>query len=101
MSLKRINLHTLGAAAAASASLTLMRILELPEIRRALAFPDIITRMREAVIAYSRGECDMPMPMHLAIAPVDAEVHIKSSYRRGGKYFALKKIGRASCRERV
>ena len=67
-----------------------MRILELPEIRRALAFPDIIARMRDAVIAYSRGECDMPMPMHLAIAPVDAEVHIKSSYRRGGKYFALK-----------
>jgi len=90
MSLKRINLHTLDAAAAASASLTLMRILELPEIRRTLAFPDIIARMRDAVIAYSRGECDMPMPMHLAIAPVDAEVHIKSSYRRGGKYFALK-----------
>jgi ornithine cyclodeaminase len=46
--------------------------------------------MRDAVIAFSRGECDMPMPMHLAIAPEDAEVHIKSSYRRGGKYFALK-----------
>jgi ornithine cyclodeaminase len=28
--------------------------------------------------------------MHLAIAPENAEVHIKSSYRRGGKYFALK-----------
>ena len=67
-----------------------MRILELPQIRRTLAYPDVIARMRDAVIAFSRGECDMPMPMHLAIAPEDAEVHIKSSYRRGGKYFGLK-----------
>ena len=28
--------------------------------------------------------------MHLDIAPVAGEVHIKSSYRRGGRYFALK-----------
>ena len=67
-----------------------MRILELPEIQRLLVYADIIARMREAVTAWSRGECDMPMPMHLAIAPVNAEVHIKSSYRRGGKFFALK-----------
>jgi len=46
--------------------------------------------MREALIAYSRGECDTPMPMHLDIAQACAEVHIKSSYRRGGRYFALK-----------
>src|SRR6516165_6217964 len=46
--------------------------------------------MRDALIAYSRGECDTPMPMHLDIAPESAEVHMKSSYRRGGKYFALK-----------
>jgi len=67
-----------------------MRIVELPEIRRVLAYGEIIARMRDAVTAFSRGECDMPMPMHLHIAPVNAEVHIKSSYRRGGKYFALK-----------
>lgn len=46
--------------------------------------------MRDAAIAYSRGECEMPMPMHLEIPAQDAEVHIKSSYRRGGGYFALK-----------
>ena len=50
----------------------------------------LIRRMREALIAYSKGECEMPMPMHLAIDPEQAEVHIKSSYRRGGKYYALK-----------
>src|SRR5262245_3739150 len=46
--------------------------------------------MREALIAHSRGECDTPMPMHLAIESERAEVHVKSSYRRGGKYFVLK-----------
>ena len=40
--------------------------------------------------AFRAGECDMPMPMHLDIAPERGEVHIKSSYRRGGSYFALK-----------
>src|SRR5674476_1068148 len=67
-----------------------MRIIELPQIQRVLAYREIIARMRDAVTAFSRGECDMPMPMHLQITPVNAEVHIKSSYRRGGKYFALK-----------
>jgi ornithine cyclodeaminase len=67
-----------------------MRILELAEIRSVLAYGEIITRMRDAVTAWSRGECDMPMPMHLQIEPANGEVHMKSSYRRGGKYFALK-----------
>ena len=67
-----------------------MRILELPEIRSRLVYRDIISLMRGAVIAWSRGECDMPMPMHLAIASENAEVHMKSCYRRGGRHFALK-----------
>src|ERR1700683_3810388 len=46
--------------------------------------------MREALLPQSRGECDTPMPMHLDIASERAEVHMKSSYRRGGRYFALK-----------
>src|ERR1039457_4438541 len=49
--------------------------------------------MPHPLFACSRGECNMRMPMHLAIEPVHAEVHIKSSYRRGGKYFALKMAG--------
>ena len=67
-----------------------MRILELEEIQRGLVYGEIVGRMREAVTAWSRGECDMPMPMHLGIAEAGAEVHMKASYRRGGKYFALK-----------
>src|SRR5258706_443955 len=67
-----------------------LRIIELPEIRRTLVYREIIDRMRDALIAYSAGECDTPMPMHLAIEGEQAEVHIKSSYRRGGRYFALK-----------
>lgn len=67
-----------------------MRILGPGEIRAAVADSEIIDCMRTALIAHARGECDTPMPMHLDIAPESAEVHIKSSYRRGGKYFALK-----------
>ena len=67
-----------------------MRIIDLPEIRRTLNYPEVIARMRDALIANSRGECDTPMPMHLDIRPEQGEVHIKSSYRQGGKHFALK-----------
>jgi len=67
-----------------------LQIFDLAEIRRALAYPDLIHCMRDALIAQSRGACDTPMPMHLDIAPERAEVHMKSSYRRGGRYFALK-----------
>jgi ornithine cyclodeaminase len=67
-----------------------MRILCLDEIQRALNYSQVIARMRDALIAQSRGECDTPMPMHLDIAPVRGDVHIKSSYRRGGRYFAVK-----------
>lgn len=67
-----------------------MRILSLAEIRRTIEYGAVLGRMREALVAWSRGECEMPMPMHLGIAPENAEVHIKSCYRRGGRYFALK-----------
>jgi ornithine cyclodeaminase len=67
-----------------------MEAIPLAEIQRALDYRAVIARMREAIAAYRAGECDMPMPMHLEIAPERGEVHIKSSYRRGGKYFVLK-----------
>ena len=67
-----------------------MRILELSEIRRTLVGSEIIDLMRAALIAQYRGECQTPMPMHLEITAEQAEVHMKSAYRRGGRYFALK-----------
>lgn len=67
-----------------------MESIPLAEIQRSLDYGEIIARMRQAIAAYRAGECEMPMPMHLQIAPEAGEVHIKSSYRRGGNYFALK-----------
>ena len=67
-----------------------MTILDLAAIRRALEPDAVLERMRQALIAWSRGECEMPMPMHLGIAAANAEIHIKSSYRRGGRHFAVK-----------
>jgi ornithine cyclodeaminase len=63
-----------------------VRILTLPEIRNALRYPEVIGLMREALLA----DCDTPMPMHLDVPAESGEVHMKSSYCRRGKYFALK-----------
>jgi ornithine cyclodeaminase len=65
-----------------------MHILSLDEIRRRIDDIAVINRMREAMMAHSRGECQTPMPMHLNIGT--GEIHVKSSYRGGGEYFALK-----------
>ena len=70
-----------------------MRILNLSEIRTRvqdyIGDGAVIDAMREALIAQARGECSTPMPMHLDTAN-GGEIHMKASYRRGGKYFALK-----------
>jgi len=70
-----------------------MQTWSLPQIQQSLVYAEVIDRMRQALLAQSRGECETPMPMHLNIAPEFAEVHIKSSYRIGGRYFALKIAG--------
>jgi ornithine cyclodeaminase len=71
-----------------------MRIVGFEEIRRAVSPAAAIDAMRKAVIAQSRGECDTPMPMHLYLAKDrGGEVHMKSSYRQGGRHFALKMAG--------
>ena len=71
-----------------------LRIIDLAEIRSTLVNSAVIDRMRDALLAYSRGECDTPMPMHLDLSPGGGgEVHIKSSYRRGGRHLALKVAG--------
>ena len=66
-----------------------MQILTIDQIKARVDDQALIDRMRDALIAQSRGECDTPMPMHLSTAN-GGEVHMKSSYRRGGKYFAFK-----------
>ncbi len=52
----------------------------------------VVGLMREALMAHARGDCVMPMPMHLDL-PGDGEVHVKSCYRRDGKHFVLKMAG--------
>jgi ornithine cyclodeaminase len=71
-----------------------MRVVGPEEIRKSVSRSGAIAAMREAVLAQSRGECDTPMPMHLDLsAGGGGEVHIKSSYRKGGRHFALKVAG--------
>jgi len=71
-----------------------MRVVGQDAIRGAVSRAAAIAAMREAVMAQSAGACDTPMPMHLDLgAGGGGEVHIKSSYRRGGRHFALKVAG--------
>jgi len=71
-----------------------MKVVGPEEIRRSVDFVRAIEAMREAVLAQSRGDLDTPMPMHLDLsAGGGGEVHIKSSYRKGGSHFALKVAG--------
>ncbi len=65
-----------------------MQILTFDEIRAHIDDAAVIGCMRQALIAHARGESQTPMPMHLEIG--SGEVHMKSSYRRGGKHFVLK-----------
>jgi len=71
-----------------------MKVIAQNDIRRLVSAPQAIAAMRDAVLAQARGECDTPMPMHLDLSPGGGgEVHIKSSYRKGGRHFALKVAG--------
>jgi ornithine cyclodeaminase len=71
-----------------------VKVLGPDEIRRRIGAARAIDVMRDAVLAHARGECDTPMPMHLDLASAGGgEVHIKSSYRRGGRHVALKVAG--------
>ncbi|MFZ0735842.1 MAG: ornithine cyclodeaminase family protein [Candidatus Acidiferrales bacterium] len=67
-----------------------MKIATRQEILKVLSLGDVIALMREALVAESRGECDTPLPMHLTVPDRGGEIHIKSSYREGGKYFVVK-----------
>jgi ornithine cyclodeaminase/alanine dehydrogenase-like protein (mu-crystallin family) len=67
-----------------------MKIASRDAIQSVLVLRDVIALMRDALIAQSRGECDTPLPMHLAIAERAGEIHIKSSYREGGEHFVVK-----------
>jgi len=67
-----------------------MDTIDLETIRGTLDLPRAVDCMRAALVAQSAGECDTPMPMHLGIPAESAEVHVKSSYRRGGRFFAVK-----------
>src|SRR5207302_6200354 len=71
-----------------------VKIIAQDEIRRRITARQAIAAMREAVLAQARGDCDTPMPMHLDLAAAGGgEVHIKSSYRKGGRHIALKVAG--------
>ena len=67
-----------------------MIVIERERIVGSVVFAEVIEAMKEALIAQSQGDCQTPMPMHMDVDAEKAEIHIKASYRRGGKYFGMK-----------
>src|SRR5947207_3105625 len=70
-----------------------MTVISADQIDALIDRKGLIALMRDALVAHSRGECITPMPMHLDVKTYEGEVHVKSSYRLGGKYFVLKMAG--------
>jgi ornithine cyclodeaminase len=70
-----------------------MRIFSRAEINRTLSLRELIPLMKDALIAQSNRECDTPMPMHIHLPDLGAELHLKSSYRLGGNHFVVKIAG--------
>lgn len=67
-----------------------MIVIDRESILSSVVFSEVIDSMGDALIAQARGECETPMPMHIDVSAENAEVHIKASYRHGGKYFGMK-----------
>jgi ornithine cyclodeaminase len=65
-----------------------VRILELPEIERALEGLDLLPLIEQGFVAYSQGRAVVPPVGELIL---DAgEVHIKYGFIRGGRFYVIK-----------
>jgi ornithine cyclodeaminase len=67
-----------------------MLVVDSDKVLASVVFAEVIDLMRDALIAHSGGLCQTPMPMHIDVTDQRAEVHVKASYRVGGRHFAVK-----------
>jgi ornithine cyclodeaminase len=65
-------------------------ILREPEIRALLDPAACIEAMERAFAAYSTGQAEMPVVIHLNVPENQGEIHIKAGHVRGGPYYAVK-----------
>lgn len=66
------------------------RVLELPELRAALADTDLVAVMERAFVAYSEGRAVVPPVGELLLEEPRGEVHLKYGYVRGEPDYVVK-----------
>ena len=67
-----------------------MQVVELKQIRQALASVDLLEEVAAGFVAYSRGEAVVPPVGELTFEDPPGDVHIKYGCLRGGKSYVIK-----------
>jgi len=67
-----------------------MKLIQLDQIRQALASTDLLPAIEEGFIAYSQGRAVVPPVGELILDEPPGEVHIKYGYLEGDSYYVVK-----------
>jgi ornithine cyclodeaminase len=67
-----------------------VRVLGREDVQRLAGMADVITAVREALVAADQGRAVMPVPLELRLPDADGELHVKGAYLEGAPVFAVK-----------
>jgi ornithine cyclodeaminase len=67
-----------------------VRILREGDVRAALDMASCIEACREAFVAYSAGEAELPGVIHLDVPEAGGEIHVKAGHLHGASFYAVK-----------
>lgn len=67
-----------------------IKIFKEQEIRNLITYPEAITAMEKAFVAYSAGKAMVPPVVHLDVPENEGEVHIKAAYVLGTPSYTIK-----------
>jgi ornithine cyclodeaminase/alanine dehydrogenase-like protein (mu-crystallin family) len=67
-----------------------VRILREGDVRAALDMASCIDACREAFVAYSAGEAELPGVIHLEVPEAGGEIHVKAGHLHGASFYAVK-----------
>ncbi|MEW5901648.1 MAG: ornithine cyclodeaminase family protein, partial [Acidobacteriota bacterium] len=67
-----------------------VRVLREAEIQDLLTLEETIAAVEQSLADYSSGKAVVPAVVNLDIDPHRGEVHVKSAYLQGGKYYVIK-----------
>ena len=67
-----------------------VRVLREADVRAALPMDVCIDAVERALVAYTRGDAEMPGVIHLDVPEAGGEIHIKAGHLHGAPAYALK-----------